>query len=309
MATILPCLKDPAWGGKDGTVNRRLWDKEPLEFVPWVGFGYDHEHSFEFLPCASLAELKKTQVEVEREAMRNLRARRASWEPWNVKLGWFKKLRMLACGNDFLAAERILDPIFLREAQRRLGARGLVVGVPRRGSLMATDALQGADRIAAFLAIVWQQYREGGSPPVSPLGFAVTDGRIVAVVDTVARAMAQATPDAEADDGDGDEPYVSRICATDRATGLETPTVIVVHADFDRLAQAAIDAFASTLSDYQSREKWSGEIRFNIPADTPGLSENLPRLRAHLAGLASEVSAASGRPLRVTIEADQKAGF
>lgn len=49
------------------------------------------------------------------------------------------RARILPCAHDFLAAERILDTDFLKEAQRTLRARGLLVGIPRRGRLLCID--------------------------------------------------------------------------------------------------------------------------------------------------------------------------
>ncbi len=118
--TILPCLKEPGWAGAEKTVCRPLWTGERSPHIPWVAFGYDHPHSFEFLGRDRLEGLGKSEDAVEREALTNLRARPASWQEISVKLGWFKKLRLQVCGDDFLAAERVLDTTFMLEAQRKL---------------------------------------------------------------------------------------------------------------------------------------------------------------------------------------------
>lgn len=306
---LLPCLKDFDWPGKDGCVARPLWAEGKSRYVPWVAFGYDLPHSFEFLPQAELARLGKTEAEVERVAIQELRQRRASWQPWNIKLGLFKKLKMLACGNDFFAAERILDPIFLQDAQRQLQAKGLLLGVPRRGALVATDAFQDDARLNAFLALVYQQFIEGGSPPISPVAFAAKDGRIISIVDDAVRmAKPPQTTQAESNhEGTDVETYVSRIL-TD-VDGKVMPVILAVDTDFDRLANALVQAVARTTVEFLSRDDFIGEIRVAIPSNTPNLAEGLPRLRAHLERLAFDLAARSGRTVRISIDATRSANF
>src|SRR5262249_20828325 len=108
---ILPCLKEPGWAGQ-GDLCRPLWDGIESAHMPWLAFGYDRPNTIEFLSRAKLEELKKTERDIEREAIRNLRLRKASWHPTQAKLGFLKKLKMLICGDDYFAAEKILDPGF-----------------------------------------------------------------------------------------------------------------------------------------------------------------------------------------------------
>jgi hypothetical protein len=119
--------------------------------------------------------------------------------------------------------------------------------------------------------------------------------------------------DEEADDGDdGDDgeegTYISRLCLTDGA-GAQTPVLVAVDTDFDRLAQALIEQVSATVAEYSARPEWTGEIKVSLPADTPELDEKLPRLRSHLQGLASELLERSGKTAKVTVEIGSKAGF
>lgn len=310
MGPILPCLKDYQWAGKDETVARPLWRDGSSTFMPWVALGYDHPHTFEFLSRAELLRVGKDERALEHEAIGNLRQRKASWEPYDVKLGFLKKLRMLACGDDFLAAERILDPVFLQEAQTRLGAKGLLAGVPRRGALMVTDFEQDQDRISAFLALVCQHYKEDAAAPVSPAAFLIGDGRIGGVVDEVALLLMGQEGDDEEESEDEDEAgeddtYVSRMTVTGK-TGMETVVIIAVDTNFDRLANALIGAVTAAVADFLPRPAFSGNINVIIPADAHNSDEELARLRSHLEGLVSELTAQTGKVARISLELDSE---
>jgi len=84
---LLPCLKEPDWPGSARSVCRRLWTEADSPYIPWLAFGYDQPHTFAFLSREQLSDLKKTEREIEREALRNLRLRKATWHSTSVKLG------------------------------------------------------------------------------------------------------------------------------------------------------------------------------------------------------------------------------
>ena len=179
-ADILPLLKPAAWNLKDLMVHRPLAEL-PAASMPLVAYGWDRPNTFEMLARDRAGDA--TPASLDAPAIEHLRARTASWEKIEIKLGWFKKARFLVCGNDFLAAERILDAEFLRDAQRQLGAKMLAVGVPRRGLLMACDGAQSKDLLARFSTAVAGQYHRGETPMITALVFAVVDGAIVGHLD------------------------------------------------------------------------------------------------------------------------------
>jgi hypothetical protein len=184
-AALLPCLEQPAWSGRDRAVARPLWS-EPSPYVPWVALGYSEPQGFRFLERDAAPG---PPDELESEAIGNLRQRAASWQELGLELGGFKRLRMLAAADDALSAERILDAAFLLEAQRRLGATGLLVGVPRRGFLVATAFDSNVERVHTFGAVVATQFQGGESDPITPVLFTARGGRIAGMVDVVARAV------------------------------------------------------------------------------------------------------------------------
>jgi hypothetical protein len=183
---LLPCLKEPAWMGRDSVVARPLW-RESSPYVPWVALGYDRSQTFEFLNKDQLPQ-GRSAGELESEAIHNLRQREASWQDLELDLGGFRRLKMLVATDDF-TAERILDPAFLLEAQGALNASGLLVAVPRRGFLAVTALDTNVERVHTFGAVVATQFQGGESDPLSPALFTVRGGRIAGLVDVVARAV------------------------------------------------------------------------------------------------------------------------
>jgi hypothetical protein len=325
---ILPCLKEPAWGRQGDAFFRPLWAGAQSPYMPLVAFGYDHPHTFEFLNRDRLGEMGKTEMQLEREAVHNLRRRSAHWEPLDVKLGWFKKLRMLMCADDFLAAERILDPLFMTEAQRRLGARGLLAGVPRRGLLVVMNGEAGAEEIARFAAMVVQQFQAGDSAPISPMAFAVKDGRILALVEAAAKALLppekMSAPGAigeddggtDEDDGEDEEegaegddlaaPYLTALVVAN-ADGQEELVITAGGDDPDRRQQGIVSMLAQSMSKHAGRPTFSGKIKLVVLGmKRESVEKELPGFEQHLKGIVSEVAAkVPNRPLSLSVEYEE----
>jgi hypothetical protein len=311
---IVPCLKEPAWPGRDTAIARPLW-REASPYVPWVALGYDHPHTFEFLNREQ-APAESTPSELERDAIRNLRKRAATWQELDVKLGWFKKLKMLVAIDDFLAAERILDTAFLLEAQRKLGAPGLFVGIPRRSFLVVTAVDTNVEKVQAFGVVAATQFQSGESAPITPALFTTRNGQIVGTLDAVAKALvppekmtgASAEPGETADDGDDDEaaedePYVSGMVVADKA-GNEELVIMAGGDDSEKLARALVNALASSMSRHMASPKFSGRIKVVILGMTPpDVKAQMPSVEQHLKGILAEVGGKHpDRPLSLTME-------
>ena len=303
---ILPCLKEPSWVGGEEAYCRPLWTGERSPHIPWVAFGFDHPHSFEFLGRQRIEQLGKTDQTLEREALANLKLRAGSWQEVSVKLGWFKKLRLQICGDDFLAAERILDVTFMGEAQRRLKAPGLMVGIPRRGLLVAMSAAAALDDVkktTALVTFVSAQFHGGESAPISPAVFAMKDGEIVGLIDSGAEAGKREDADAGNDD-EGVPPYITILTFREDATGLESVDICAAGDDFETLAPAVVSALAQAMSAQASRAEFSGQVRLTVLGHTPPhVREQIPRLEEHLRGIINEtrLSTASGAPVSLTV--------
>ena len=292
--------------GGDEAFCRPLWTGERSPHIPWVAFGFDHPHSFEFLGRKRLEQLGKTDEIVEREALANLKARAGSWQEVSVRLGWFKKLRLQICADDFLAAERIMDATFMGEAQRKLKAPGLMAGIPRRGLLVvmnAGEAIDDVKKTAALVAFVSGQFHGGEAAPISPAIFAIKDGAIVGLIDAGADAGKRDEAEAGNDD-EGVPPYITILTYREEATGLESVDICAAGDDFERLAPAVVSALAQAMSAQASRPEFSGQVRLTVLGHTPAhVREQIPRLEEHLRGIISETQliTAAGAPLSLTV--------
>lgn len=305
---ILPALKAADWAGREHAVCRLLLPTdEGNQTVPWVAYGYDHPHTFEFLTRQNLpGGVTPEQLQlIEHAAIRNLRTLPALWQQQEVTLGRFKKLHMLVCADHFLAAEHILHRDFLLEAHTRLKAEWLAVGIPRRGFLFATNAQQNREALGRFCAAISAQYYRGSSAPISPTVFVVIDGQTVGMIkgqEETGRAFAEAEAQEEA------ELFLRTMLARHNETGKESLHILAGGPDMDRLGQAVLHIIVTNLGELLKREEFGGMIRVIIipeltPA-TPNLPAALQSLEAHLQGVLAELTSqtSSNLPLQVTLQ-------
>lgn len=305
LGKILPCLKPPDWDGAEGSVSRRLWD-EPSSWVPHLAFGYDSERSFEFLPKERAEELGKSARDVEREAVRNLRLRPASWERTLIKLGLFKKMTLLVSAGDYLSAEKILDVGFLREAEKQLKAELLAVGIPRRGFIAVTDGKQPMERLRLFASAISTQYHRGETAPITPAVFAVSGGQIVGMLqggEELGRAAAEEEL-REAEES-GDAPYVGGMVVSDE-DGSQSVRLLVGGPDLERLAEAVQGAFVGVLREHLPQKEFGGAIHVVVILEmTPEpVRAAVGELVRHMNDFLAErqMKTQSGRPVRVVYE-------
>ena len=304
-APLFPCLKPSDWALADGTVRRRLCDTPMSQPGPWLAFGYDHPQVFEFLRPDQLAELHTNAHEVETQAIANLRMRPAAWEATTVNVDGFEHLSLLVCSDDFLAAERILDADFMRQAQTTLRASALLVGIPRRGVLMATRADDDGRLVLAFALVVKEQFGKAESAPVSPQLFVVKGGAIAAMLDDMTDVTVErvndapaAIPDAKADESqrdDEDAPSISTIVVrNDR--GLEDVHLLAGGPNGARLAKAIETAFRDVIVEHLARSEFSGHVQIVVLAMTPRSERKyIPPLLEMLRETCSTLSAHGAR--------------
>jgi hypothetical protein len=252
--------------------------------------------------------LNTTEKALEAQALANLRARPATWEPVHVDVKG-SKLQILTCSGDYFAAEHVLDPAFMQQAQRMVKAPGLFVGVPRRGLLMATAAGQDQQMIAAFGAAVAGQFSRGETAVISPMLFAMKDGAIIGILEAMAEAIVpdgepKGAPEGEEEDegeGDPNEPMVSAF-VTSNDRGTEDVHLLVAGPDGERLAQAIEGGFMSLLKEHMAREAFSGHIQVVVIANTPPAARtHISNVIEHLRGVCNEVSKGGVKRYRVTL--------
>lgn len=134
-----------------------------------------------FIREERIASIGKTIHDFETEAVWNVATRRASWRLFSRD-----SLNLACCEDDYLAAERILDPQFLLQAHQLLKDEMLFVSVPRRQTLLAIShsaAMTNRDLLAAFNALVNESFRNGAEVGISPLLFLSTKGYVNTVME------------------------------------------------------------------------------------------------------------------------------
>jgi hypothetical protein len=282
---ILPLLKPADWNLASDMVCRPLAEF-PSPGMPYVAYGYDRPNTFEILGRANADAA--TTASLEAPALKHLRARNASWEKVEIKTGWFKKVRILICGDDFLAAERILDVEFLRAAQKQLGAKMLAVGIPRRGLLMVSDGAQSKDNLQRFCAAVAGQYHRAETPPITTTVFGVIDGSIVGhlqdggVADNIKPAIA-------AEVAADDSIYVQTL--TFDKDGARRAVICAGGAPLDRVEARIRREVASLIAKYGATLQAEVSIIPDLTPRTPEVDAWMPRLATGLTGLVTELRA------------------
>jgi hypothetical protein len=134
-----------------------------------------------FIRANQTRYLGKSTKDFYREAIHNVARRPATWTAVSM-IG----TRLAVCENDYLAAERVLDPEFLGEAHRLLGDDELCVGIPARGQLWAMPmraARADAVCLKAFALMVAKQFDAARNMPIAPWPFTVTNGQLGAALD------------------------------------------------------------------------------------------------------------------------------
>ena len=303
LSALLPCLKERTWLGREHAVCRVLWPREASAYMPWVAVGYDHPHSFMFVTAQAFAKMQTTEAALEARALANLRKRPAKWEKVSVEPKKGSRFSILACMDDFLAAERILDPDFMKEAQRTLRARGLLVGIPRRGRLFCIDGELNEDAIQAFGIMVAQEFTSVESAEISPMLFVVKDGAVVGFAEAIADAI---LPELEKEQGEAQQdenaPYITSLTVRNEQ-GTEDVHLMAGGLDAGELAHGLQRAVFEVLHKRHDHKEFSGTIKVIVLGHTPDEAKvHIPELMTHLQGYCGELSSRTGQTFSVNVE-------
>lgn len=110
----------------------------------------------------------------EAAAHANLLARPATWK--RLDLG---SSPIALCDDDYLAAERILDPAFLRQGAQAIGARGPLLAVlPRRGHLFLTAMAADPVHLRTFAGLGRKMCDDAGVDGLTPWPYLVDEGQV-----------------------------------------------------------------------------------------------------------------------------------
>lgn len=155
---LLPRLLPPHWDGVEEILCEPLigdtvhWNGKIS--LPWVAYGIDRGETFEFfapdrtqlvaLRCAARGTLPTLSVKVMRHDLGGLEVYTLSGIPY--------------------AAEKTLDPAFMRLLQRRLDTTVMAVGLPRSGRAVITSGTQGELELRRFVHVVQTEYDAAPEP-------------------------------------------------------------------------------------------------------------------------------------------------
>ena len=170
---IYPILKPGDWVGiKAGCVRQTLFGSpEEPELV--IAFGYDAPTNFIFLTHQDIEG--KDPQKILTEAFENLEAFES---PFAVSSTMDRKV-LTASGKDF-SSEKILDRKQMLKAHEILGAKELLVSIPRRTCMMITDRAADKEILNQFVYLhnhTWNDDSYGNAPICNAL-FVVIDGQI-----------------------------------------------------------------------------------------------------------------------------------
>lgn len=149
---------------------------ELLEHAPRVAFALVGEVSVSYIQreYAELVNDESLQLSFSR-----LRAVLADleWQALQVNPDW--NLNLLVLEGNFHAAEALLLPERLQEAQSLLGAEALLVATPQRGQLLVAPHRPGQPAVtAAFISFCGDLFAEPKNEVISPIIWGVRDGCI-----------------------------------------------------------------------------------------------------------------------------------
>lgn len=174
--TIYPILKSPEWEPKADSFSQRLGVPSDDPSIPWITLGRVETQDVHLLngdyqdrDLAASEDLLQTAIE-------NLKERTASWHRVDSASGRSNRSEMIACVDDVLAPEHILDPGFIAAAHDTLKTEILAIGIPRRGLIVAMDGRQPETSLTGFGALNLAEFHSGDSEPITPLTFLMADG-------------------------------------------------------------------------------------------------------------------------------------
>jgi hypothetical protein len=184
LLPLFPYLMPAGWAHAPTQLRHVLYAGTELPGIPDVALVYlvpapnNAPPNLGWVKQERATALEATHQDFLRVALHNVAQRPASWQVDDVAPGF----RIAMCDNDYLAAERILDAAFLREAETRLGADSLLVGIPTRGVLVAA-ALTGTENDGLFARSIEMMFSEGRNKPLCKWPFLAREGRLVSVME------------------------------------------------------------------------------------------------------------------------------
>ena len=154
----------PICDGVDVPVIILIEDEEPVDAARFELLGLDDDAFDDAIEA--IEDLRDGDWRVDRVAVKGA-------EPLTV---------LTRTCDDGVVIEQLLVPAVMADAAQRLGVDALAVGIPTRGTLLATAADQKWQLVAAFATAVRVQHDRGGDQRLYPGVLRVDGGKPVAEI-------------------------------------------------------------------------------------------------------------------------------
>jgi hypothetical protein len=263
ISNIYPILENLHWL-KHGSFNIPLFlvDKKGYDF-PAIAFINQNDDKTQTI-IEDIEGINLSGSELVRLAFKNLQVLPLEWE--RQKLNGSPILALEA----EWAAEKILDTAFLMEASEILQSPQIMVGIPKRGMILAAPYHKSNTDIV-FSTYVLELYEDMGCVPLSDKLYIIENGKITGLnAVTVVRNKTQNSQKNSVTIKVKNE-ISTKIVKKAFNTGTESYVVTLGTHDFDDFANAAYQIILDILDKNEDNPNFNGLIEFNI------LSEWLPK--------------------------------
>lgn len=304
--SVFPFLKPYGWSASTDVACRSLIEDLRSDAIPLVAFGYDKPTTIEYIRTSALPGLGLTLGQLEARAIENLRGRSPGWQTLDVKIGFFKKQRMLMAGG-YLAPGMILIPEFMKSAHSQLKAELLAVGVPKKDMLIVTNGIQPPELIARFVAAVQSEYQGAGKDAISQGVFTMSAGEFVGMIQAPG-SPEHAPPATPANAEDQAEVHVRGMVVTSKDTQLKYVVLTITGKDLNKAVNAMAQALVGTLQQGATQSDFSGRVHFildpDLVPDSKARQEIIGRISQYLLNAIQELKLglSSGRAVELTME-------
>ena len=229
-----------------------LFFKKPLfdsTASPVIAYGTDNGNMVAYETASSKDDYANKMPGLEAQALENLKTVLPHIEIEDVD---GSKIALVT-GHEY-ACEKILDTAFMQSLSAKLGAASLMVGIPFKGLLIATDS-NGEIRLK-FSGVIKQYFDNPQQDRISEYVFLVQDGNITAMAGENIQ-----------DETDGNLNIVENSKTNNYKVEVSSKTI-------DELTQTVNTSFQQIMLMVMNRKVFGGQITYHL-TDTIPLNDQL----------------------------------